>query len=80
VNDDAPVEKQAERHAFDELWRRYNALGAAITRRDWDRTEFHLGRVKKGIQAVERAEIGAEPLSEPFGFYQYLRDKRQGRR
>jgi CCR4-NOT transcriptional regulation complex NOT5 subunit len=79
VNDDAPVEKRAENRAIDELYRRLDALKAAMTRREWDRVEWHFNRVRKAVQALERAEVGQEPADEPFGFYQYLHDKARGR-
>jgi hypothetical protein len=79
VNDDAPVEKHAENRATLELERRLDALKAAMTRREWDRVEWHFNRVRKAVQALERAEVGQEPQDEPFGFYQYLHDKARGR-
>jgi hypothetical protein len=79
VNDDAAVEKRAENRATLELERRLDALKAAMTRREWDRVEWHFDRVRKAIQALERAEMGQGAADEPFGFYQYLHDKARGR-
>jgi CCR4-NOT transcriptional regulation complex NOT5 subunit len=75
-----PVEKQTEVRATDELNRRLDALKAAMTRREFDRMDYHFDRVRKAVQKLERAQMGQEPTDEPFGFYQYLREKRQGRR
>jgi hypothetical protein len=74
-----PVEKHAENRATLELERRLDALKAAMTRREWDRVEWHFNRVRKAVQALERAEVGQEPADEPFGFYQYLHDRARGR-
>jgi hypothetical protein len=80
VNDDTAVEKRAENRAIDELYRRFDAFKAAVlVRREYDRLEWHFDRVRKAIQALERAEIGQEAADEPFGFYQYLHDKARGR-
>jgi hypothetical protein len=76
---DAPVEKRAENRHTDELHRRLDALHAAMMRREFDRMEYHFDRVRKAVQALERAEIGQESTDEPFGFYQYLHDKARGR-
>jgi hypothetical protein len=74
-----PVEKRTENRATLELERRLDALKAAMTRREWDRVEWHFNRVRKAVQALERAEMGQEAADEPFGFYQYLHDKARGR-
>lgn len=75
-----PVEKQTEVRATDELNRRLDALKAAMVRREYDRMEYHFNRVRRAVQALERAQMGKEDEPEPVGFYQYLREKRQGRR
>jgi CCR4-NOT transcriptional regulation complex NOT5 subunit len=74
-----PVEKRDEESAFTELERRLDALKAAMTRREWDRMEWHFDRVRRAVQKLERAEMGQEAADEPFGFYQYLHDKARGR-
>jgi CCR4-NOT transcriptional regulation complex NOT5 subunit len=76
---DAPLEKRAENRATDEMHRRLDALHAAMMRREFDRMEWHFNRVRKAVQALERAEMGQEAADEPFGFYQYLHDKARGR-
>jgi hypothetical protein len=75
-----PVEKQAETRHADELHRRLDALHAAMSRREFDRMEYHFDRVRKGVQALERAQMGKEDEPEPVGFYQYLADKGRSRR
>jgi hypothetical protein len=74
-----PVEKRAENRATLELERRLDALKAAMTRREWDRVEWHFNRVRKAVQRLERVQMGLAESSEPFGFYQYLHDKARGR-